>query len=295
MRRLLHGHDLHGVDKSTSFALSQALLSSGLSLSIPAFYLVLTDEGNTALNTYARLAGHILYGVVCLFLLLSLFLRYRWPAKSPHLAWHWLDWCLMIGTAASVFPSALPWGWFEWLLRLTLCGAIFFRLSTLIASHIGPRRLPQTVIFALMVLATSGAGFLWLEPKIHTYADGVWLAFTTGATVGYGDLVPSTPSSRIFAAFIVLLGYALFSVVTANIAALLVGEDEKRLRQEMHADMRLLRNEIAALRKEIKLMRPTPLTVAPVGDQNAHGSVRDSVPDSVQQETLPDAGEHNEN
>ncbi|MBX9868805.1 MAG: hypothetical protein K2X63_03330, partial [Burkholderiaceae bacterium] len=33
-------------------------------------------------------------------------------------------------------------------------------------------------------------------------------------------------------------------------------EDEKRLSKEMHADMRSLRNEIAALRKEIKLALP---------------------------------------
>ena len=92
-----------------------------------------------------------------------------------------------------------------------------------------------------------------MEPRVHSYADGVWLAFTTGATVGYGDLVPSTPASRIFAAFIVLLGYALFSVVTASIAALLVGEDEKRLSREMHADLRMLRKEIAALRTEMHL------------------------------------------
>ena len=80
----------------------------------------------------------------------------------------------------------------------------------------------------------------------------MWLAFITGATVGYGDLVPSTPASRIFAAFIVLLGYALFSVVTASIAALLVGEDEKRFMRGLHSDMRMLREEIAALRAGLR-------------------------------------------
>jgi voltage-gated potassium channel len=49
-----------------------------------------------------------------------------------------------------------------------------------------------------------------------------------------------------------LLGYALFSVVTASIAALLVGEDEKKLRRELHTDMRILREEIASLRAELR-------------------------------------------
>lgn len=258
MRQSHHGQE--GIDQSTSFTMSQALLSAGLSLSIPAFYLVLTDESSAALTMYARLAGHALYGLASLFLLSSLFISHRHPRLTRFAQWRKLDWLLTVGVAASIFPSALPWPLLEWLLRLALCGAIFMRLGTLITYHIGSGSLLQTVIFALMVLAIAGAGFLWLEPKIHTYADGVWLAFTTGATVGYGDLVPSTPASRIFAAFIVLLGYALFSVVTANIAALLVGEDEKRLSKEMHADMRSLRNEIAALRKEIQLALPSSQT-----------------------------------
>jgi voltage-gated potassium channel len=64
-------------------------------------------------------------------------------------------------------------------------------------------------------------------------------------------MTPSTPASRIFSVFIVLLGYALFSVVTASIAAILIGEDEKQLRRELHAEARLLRSEIAALRQEL--------------------------------------------
>ncbi len=62
----------------------------------------------------------------------------------------------------------------------------------------------------------------------------------------------STPASRIFAVFIVLLGYTLFSVVTASIAALLVGEDEKRIKREMHVEMRALRTEISNLREELR-------------------------------------------
>jgi voltage-gated potassium channel len=102
------------------------------------------------------------------------------------------------------------------------------------------------------LLAVAGEGFLLLEPRVHSYADGVWLAFLTAATLGYGELVPSTPGSRIFAVFVVLLGYALFSVFTASIAAILIGEDERKLRRELHLDTRMLRLEISALRNELR-------------------------------------------
>ncbi|MBI3283657.1 MAG: two pore domain potassium channel family protein [Burkholderiales bacterium] len=116
----------------------------------------------------------------------------------------------------------------------------------------------QMLMLALLMLTSAGAGFYWLEPNVLNYADGVWLAFTTVATVGYGDIVPSTPASKIFAVFIVLFGYAMFSIVTANIAALFVGKEEAVLERELHADIRALAQELAALREELR-RRESPL------------------------------------
>ena len=86
---------------------------------------------------------------------------------------------------------------------------------------------------------------------MNSSADGLWLAFVSGATVGYGDIVPTTAASRIFAVFMVLLGYAMLSLVTASIAAMFVGDDEKQLRREMHRDIRSLQIEVRHLREAI--------------------------------------------
>lgn len=220
---------------------------NALTLSIPAFYLVLTG-----VEPIYRNAGHWLYGVVAVMLGVDLLIRRK--RNQPGMEGDMLavDFFILLGALASVWPTALPWSGAEWLLRLIYCGIIFIRLSTLLIKYVAPHRLLQICILATLVLAIAGAGFFWLEPKVQSYADGLWLAFITGATVGYGDLVPSTPAARIFAVFIVLLGYALFSVVTARIAAFVVGEDEKRLRHELHADMRILLEEIAELRAELR-------------------------------------------
>ena len=77
----------------------------------------------------------------------------------------------------------------------------------------------------------------------------------TGATVGYGDLVPTTTASRVFAVILVLVGFALLSMVTATISAFFIGEDEKRLRREMHNDVRELRKEVRALSDELSRLR----------------------------------------
>jgi voltage-gated potassium channel len=224
------------------------LLLVALCLSIPAFYLVL----NSDLVPY-RATGRWLYAVVALLLSAELWIRYqgRLPA-ARHRRLAALDLLIFCGAIASALVYAPSWHGVEWVLRLIYCVLVFLRLASLVANYVTPHRLVQIGVFSLFLMAIAGEGFLLLEPKIHTYADGVWLAFLTGATLGYGDLVPSTPASRIFAMFIVLLGYALFSVFTASISAILVGEDEKRLRRELHADTRMLRTEIAALRQELR-------------------------------------------
>jgi voltage-gated potassium channel len=111
--------------------------------------------------------------------------------------------------------------------------------------------LPHVLTLALGVLGLCGAGFWWLEPRVASFSDGLWLAFTTAATVGYGDLVPTTPASKIFAVFVVLLGYAVLSLVTAAIAAMWVESQEMRIEREilrdLHAQIGALRREVAAL------------------------------------------------
>ena len=228
------------------------VLFIALAITIPAFYLVLSGPG-----PQERRIGSLLYTAAALLVALAIALRRAGPARGRWQAAAW-DILLACGALASAWPGVPPWSLLEWLLRLGFCGIVFMRLSELLAKWVGPHHLLQILWIGVVALALAGGGFSWLEPKVGSYADGLWLAFITGATVGYGDLVPSTPASRIFAVFIVLLGYAIFSVVTASIAALFVGEDEKRLAKDLHADMRALRSEIASLRGELWLSLARP-------------------------------------
>lgn len=114
--------------------------------------------------------------------------------------------------------------------------------------------LPYLLTLAVGVLGLCGVGFWWLEPRAQTFGDGLWLAFTTAATVGYGDIVPSTPAAKIFAVFVVLMGFAVLSLVTAAIAAMWVQTEERRIEreilQDIHRQIHSLHNEIAALHRE---------------------------------------------
>ncbi len=55
--------------------------------------------------------------------------------------------------------------------------------------------------------------------NIKNFSDGLWWAFTTITTVGYGDRYPTTTEGRILAVFLMVLGISLLGVVSATIAA----------------------------------------------------------------------------
>jgi voltage-gated potassium channel len=58
--------------------------------------------------------------------------------------------------------------------------------------------------------------------------DAIYWAVVTIATVGYGDVVPSSPLAKVLALVIILSGPALLSLLTASIASMLV---EKKIRE----------------------------------------------------------------
>ncbi len=113
-----------------------------------------------------------------------------------------------------------------------------------------------SLLLAVAILGLGGVGFWLIDPLIHTLSDGLWLALTTAATVGFGDLVPSTHASRVFSVVVVLLGLAVLSLVTASLSAIFVEKEveaeERQIEKDLMREIRHLRHEVADLRREIQ-------------------------------------------
>ena len=167
--------------------------------------------------------------------------------RSEYAIRNWLDLLIIASSALNLAGWESEWVAMARLLRLALVGLLVTRILGSLRNIFSPSGIPFIMGLAAILLGIAGAGFYWIEPTVHSFADGVWLAFVTGSTVGYGDLVPTTTASRLFAGLMVLLGFTLFSLVTASIAAFFIGEEEKLLRHEMHQDIRQLRQEVALL------------------------------------------------
>jgi voltage-gated potassium channel len=86
------------------------------------------------------------------------------------------------------------------------------------------------LVGGLIVLACAEAETIFERAAGGSIADfgtGIWWAMTTVTTGGSASLDPVTPEGRGIAMFLRLVGVALFSFLTANIAAFLVGSGRK--------------------------------------------------------------------
>ena len=220
-------------------------------LAIPAFYMQLAAGSPFFFELGRALYLSMFLGFACLLG----WVAYLSREPKRFVLRNRFDVLMLLGAAASVAWGAMPWSQLEWGLRIAFMGIVALRIVFSLRTLLLPNRLLVLFVAAACLLAAAGAVFYWLEPRVHSYAEGVWLAFESSATVGYGDIAPTTPASRVFAAFVVLLGYGMLSLVFASIAAMFVGQEEKALRREMHRDIRHLQSEIAGLRKDVRDLR----------------------------------------
>jgi voltage-gated potassium channel len=86
-----------------------------------------------------------------------------------------------------------------------------------------------TLFVSLIVIIMAGIWIAAIDPAIDTPWDGIWWAWVTVTTVGYGDLVPDSPQGRIFGGVLMILGLGLFSLLTANFSAFLISREEAEI------------------------------------------------------------------
>lgn len=216
---------------------------------IPAFYAELLQTEPSRLADMTYLVAAMVVGTALAHV--------SWYTRHPvaHLLANPTDLLLVLGLLAAAFlpgsrTSNLTLG-----LRLIVAFLTLLRMVWSQQHLVTRGGVAYLLTVSLGVLLACGLGFWWLEPTTPTLADGMWLAFTTAATVGYGDVVPTTSASKIFSVFVVLLGFGVLTLVTAAIATKWVETEERLIEREIIHDMRhemtQLRHELAALRTEV--------------------------------------------
>lgn len=114
-------------------------------------------------------------------------------------------------------------------LRLLIMLGILLKVSQDLRQILSRHHLGKTMAIAFLFLVISGFLISGIDPAFKGPLDGIWWAWVTMTTVGYGDLVPSTTEGRLFGMLLILAGIALFSMLTASFSVFFIERDEKEM------------------------------------------------------------------
>lgn len=84
--------------------------------------------------------------------------------------------------------------------------------------------LGATLLVCFIITVVWGILLSAVDPSIGTPWDGIWWAWETATTVGYGDIVPTTGLGRLLAAMLMVMGFGLISLLAANFSAYFISK-----------------------------------------------------------------------
>jgi voltage-gated potassium channel len=108
------------------------------------------------------------------------------------------------------------------------------RLTERVARAVATRRVfPFLVLLTFSVAALSSKIITILDKKdFPSFGIALWWAIVTLGTVGYGDVVPTTPWGRVVGSGVIVVGVTFLSFLTATVTSLFVSKEQERTAAE---------------------------------------------------------------
>jgi voltage-gated potassium channel len=173
--------------------------------------------------------------------------------KREYLLRNWMNLAIIIGGLPIVWQYTPLVGLMR-SLRLVLVVVLLARLSRNIRKLLSRHQLGSTLAVAFATLVLSGIIISRLDPSIGTAWDGMWWAWVTMSSVGYGDVVPHNAAGRLFGSLLILFGVVLLSLLTANLAAFFIDSEVEKMEQEEKGADRHLREISSRLERIERLL-----------------------------------------
>jgi voltage-gated potassium channel len=147
--------------------------------------------------------------------------------KKRYLLGNWANWIIIIigcplFFAHSAYVSAIRF--IKPFLVIRISKRVFESSIKLLAK----RHWGSTMAVLLGLVLVSAFILSAIEPTFINIGDGLWFAWQTVTTVGYGDLTPHTMIGRLFTSFIILIGLILISMMIASFSSLIIDRDDQK-------------------------------------------------------------------
>lgn len=206
----------------------------------------MSESSSTSYNIYdLYLWGFFIVETVVLTLLVS--------NKRGYLQGNWLNLIIII----TGIPMLLGWpthlGALR-LLRIIIVFALLMHIGGRVKKMLSRSELAATGLASLIVIVMAGILMSSLEPNIDGPLEGIWWAWVTITTVGYGDVVPQTHTGRAFASIIIFLGLGLFAALTASFTSFFLSQREEQIissEESAHKRLSAIESQLARLEEKI--------------------------------------------
>jgi voltage-gated potassium channel len=130
---------------------------------------------------------------------------------------------------------------------------------------VGRRRIfPYLAGMTLALSLVAGLVMTLIDKKdFPDYATAVWWAIVTLATVGYGDVVPTTGWGRLVGSGVIVLGVTFLAFLTATVTSYFVSADQEEITRrelerrersdrELQELLRQLESRLAAIEQRLR-------------------------------------------
>ena len=123
------------------------------------------------------------------------------------------------------------------------------RLDRSVQRAVARRRIFPYLAAATLVLAlVAGLVMTLVDDKdFPNFGIAVWWAVVTLATVGYGDVVPTTVLGRLVGSGVIILGVTFLAFLTATVTSYFVSSDQEAAKNREIADREAADRELKEL------------------------------------------------
>lgn len=174
---------------------------------------------------------------------LTILSKHHW-----HYFWtNWLNFAIIILAFPLIWNHGTEFG----ILRIIRIIAILYLILPLRGGrslNLSPRKLGVILLTFVLLTLLSGLFIAYIDNHITNPWQGIWWAFQTITTVGYGDVLPHSVGGRIFAMLFMLLGVGLMATLSASFAYFLL---RRKMQDNNSQKLDQLGDQIEKLNKKI--------------------------------------------
>jgi voltage-gated potassium channel len=162
------------------------------------------------------------------FLLETVILTLAVDNKKRYLLNNWAN-VVIVVAGLPILWEAMPHAGGLRVLRLLAIFIVLMNMSGTFRKIMGRNHLGPTLMVSFIIIVIAGTLMAVIDPNVETPFDGIWWAWVTVTTVGYGDIVPASTAGRLFGSFLILMGIGLFAMLTASFSSFFMQQDEEKL------------------------------------------------------------------